>query len=325
MARVIRAQGFELQEVPRIYLTTLPGRWLIDHTTPSWRIKNPKKGFQRIVKEQRALSIAVSVLDQRRTFPNAIILATDARQFPKRNGLLEIPSGAKFLVIDGQHRLWAQTFSTFEAKYACVVHMGLREVDMARLFLEINDNQKRVPASLRWDLVRLVRPEEDPYAVEASELVYALATEKESPLYQRIDLTGEIQQITLKQGSLAPEIKVFVSTRMGGLRNLDFEKHYDILVRYLAAARSVDTDAWRSGESPLYGARVLRMLIRILPLIIKRVGRRAEDISAAIYRKYMERINLGSLSPEAIRAAQGSAGMKQIFNVLKEQMLDATA
>jgi len=199
--------------------------------------------------------------------------------------------------------------------------MGLSEVDMARLFLEINDNQKRVPASLRWDLVRLVRPEDDPTAVEAAELTYALATEKESPLHQRVDLTGEVAEITLKQGSLAPEIKMFVSTRVARLKDLDFETHYDLLLRYLAAIRSVDPDGWKSGASPLYKARVLRMLIRLLPLIIKDSGRDPKNLPATTFRDYVQRINLASLSDDAIRAAQGSAGMKEIFDVLKTQLL----
>jgi DNA sulfur modification protein DndB len=321
MAKTLHVPGFELQTTPRIYVTSLPGRWLLDHTTPSWRLKNPKKGFQRIVKPQRAEQIAISVLDQGRTFPNAIILATDRPEFPRRDGHLDVPPSAKFLVVDGQHRLWAQTYSDHEAEYACVLHTGLTEVDMARLFLEINDNQKRVPASLRWDLVRLVRPDADPSVVAAAELTYALASERESPLYQRIDLTGEIPEISLKQGSIAPELKMFVSTRVARLKDLDFETHYDILVRYLSAIRSVDPDGWKSGKSPLYKARVLRMLLRLLPLIIKDSRKDPKNLSATVLREYVQRIDLNALSDDAIRAAQGSAGMKEIFEVLKQQIL----
>lgn len=320
MARVQHATGFALQGEPLIYVTALPGQWLIKHCTPSWRIRNPKKGFQRVVRDERAQKIAVAVLDQQRTFPNAIVLATDRERFSSNGGGLEIPSDARFLVVDGQHRLWAQTFSSYEASYACVIHMGLAEVDMARLFLEINDNQKRVPASLRWDLVRLVRPEDDPYAVAASEMVWQLSTERSSPLYQRIDLTGEQKEISLKQGSLAPELKTLLSMRPPGLREYDFETQYEIMVRYLAAVRSLDPDGWRGATSPFYKARVLRVLLRLLPVIIKTTGREAEKIQAVEYRKYLARIDKESLAEENIRAAQGSAGMKQIFGLLKSQL-----
>jgi DNA sulfur modification protein DndB len=301
-------------------LTALPGHWLLKHSTPSWRIDKPHKGFQRIVKEERARQIAVAVLDQHRTFPNAIILATDQASFASDQSELRIPRDSRFLVVDGQHRLWAQKFSEFEATYACVIHMGLSEVEMARLFLEINDNQKRVPASLRWDLVRLVRPDDDPYAIAAAELVWELNKDEASPLFQRIDLTGEQKEISLKQGSLAPELRTLASTRLSGFRDLDFETQYDTIVRYLSAIRSLDGDGWKKAETPLYHARILRSLIRLLPVIIKKIGKKPPEVTTANYRHILSRIQLSTLSGDAIRAAQGSAGMKQIHDMLRDQM-----
>lgn len=320
MPEKLTVSGFVLQQERQIYLTALPGRWLLKRCTPSWRIKDPKKGFQRVVKEERAREIAVAVLDQSRTFPNAIVLATNLQSFALVDGTMEIPQNTRFLVVDGQHRLWAQNFSSYDAVYGCVIHMGLTEVDMARLFLEINDNQKRVPSSLRWDLVRLVRPEDDPHAIEASELVWEFATDKSSPLYQRIDLTGEQSKITLKQGSLAPELKTLVSTRTAGFRDLDFDKHYEILLRYLAAIRALDPDGWRDSETPFYNARVLRVLVRLLPELTKKIGKSPEKITTGTYKEYLDRIDKSSLSPDAIRAAQGSAGMKEIYELIKRQL-----
>jgi DGQHR domain-containing protein len=320
MASHLTTNGFVLQKNPQIFLTALSGRWLLKRATPSWRIKDPKKGFQRIVKNERAKQIAVSVLDQSRTFPNAIVLATNLRTFASIDGKIDIPQNTRFLVVDGQHRLWAQTFSSYEAQYACIIHMGLSEVDMARLFLEINDNQKRVPSSLRWDLVRLVRPEDDPTAIEASELVWELANDQASPLYQRIDLTGEQSKISLKQGSIAPEIKTLIGTRTAGFRGMDFDKHYEVLLRYLSAIRSLDPDGWRTSESPFYNARVLRMLIRILPDLVKKINLPPAQVTAAAYREFLSRIDASSLSADAIRAAQGSAGMKEIYQQIKQQL-----
>ena len=316
----VKANGLELQAKPRIYVTALPGPWLLKRATPSWRIKDPEKGFQRVVKEERAKKIAITVLDQQRTFPNAIVLATDQAAFEKSDGKLTIPTKSRFLVVDGQHRLWAQRFSDFEANYACVVHMGLSEVEMATLFLEINDNQKRVPSSLRWDLVRLVRPDDDPHAITATELIFELSTDKASPFFQRIDLTGEQKELSIKQGSLAPEIKTLVSNRSAGIRRLDFEKQYEVLVNYFTAIKSLDSEGWRAATSPFYKARILRALLRLLPDIAKTLGNKPEEISAAAYRKVLERIKKASLETDAIRAAQGSAGMKEIYDVIRRQL-----
>ena len=170
----ITAPGFLLQATPQIYVAALNGSWLLNHTTPSWRSDDPIAGFQRIVRGRRAREIAIAVLDQQRSFPNSIVLATDRESFPFQDSTIQIPCDAEFLVVDGQHRLWAQRYSEYDALYSCVIHMGLTEIAMANLFLEINDTQKRVPSSLRWDLVRLVRPDDDPATIGAADIVYLL-------------------------------------------------------------------------------------------------------------------------------------------------------
>jgi DNA sulfur modification protein DndB len=316
----ILVPGFVLQEAPLIYCASIPGRWLLQHTTPSWRIKDPERGFQRIVRESRAREIAIAVLEQRRTFPNAIVLATDRRGFETIPEGIRIPTGIRFLVVDGQHRLWAQKFSDFDARFACVVHMGLSEVAMARLFIEINDNQKRVPSSLRWDLVRLVRPQDDPSAIAASEMVYLLSTEKDSPLFQRIDLTGEQSEIQLKQGSLAPELKRLLSKR-SPLYELSFEQQYSVVMSYFVAMRELDRDHWGTNDSSFYRARVMRALLRLLADLVPAIGGLPEQLGYSDFITYLKRIDTASLDSETIRAAQGSAGIKAIYDQIRNQAL----
>ena len=98
----IRVQGFQLQESPPVLCGMLPGNWLLQHSTPSWRIQDPIRGFQRIVRERRAREIALAVLDQQRTFPNSIILATDIDTLETRSGMNYDPRG--YCVLGGR---WA--------------------------------------------------------------------------------------------------------------------------------------------------------------------------------------------------------------------------
>lgn len=316
----IDVQAFELQSSPRIIVAAIPGRWLLSHSTPSWRIDDPEKGFQRVVKPDRARRIAWSVLDQNRAFPNSVVLATDASTFSLSGGTLRLDAGARFLVVDGQHRIWAQRFSEHEPLYSSVIHVGLTEVQMAELFLEINDNQKRVPSSLRWDLVRLVRPDDDPNAIAAADLVYELATNAESPLYLRIDLTGEQGEKELKQGSIAPELKTLIGTKKAGVRNADLESVYDAIVRYLVALRQVDVDSWQQGTTPFLKARVMRALLRLMPDAISRAGRDIASVSVDDFFGVVREIDRSTLGDEHIRAHQGSAGIKQIYETLLAQI-----
>ncbi len=314
---VLEVSGFQLQEQPQIYVAAISGPWLLQRCTPVWRINDPVQGFQRIVRESRAREIALAVLDQHRVFPNAIVLATDRGAFELGNGTLRVPSAIKLLVVDGQHRLWAQKFSTFTADYACIIHTGLTEVAMARLFLEINDTQKRVPSSLRWDLVRLVRPVENPLNVAAADLVYQLAVEEESPLFQRIDLTGEQPEIQLKQGSIAPELRRLLGKR-SPLGQYSFEQQFSVLSQYFFAIKEVDREGWRSGKSSFFEPRVLRALLRLLGDIAK--GRPVDQLTAKGFLPFLSRIDAASLRPELIRGVQASAGVKLIYDQLKAQV-----
>jgi|CXWL01.1.fsa_nt_gi DGQHR domain-containing protein len=323
MNKTLSVPGVQLNSEPPIYLAIIKGRWLLEHTTPVWRIKDPERGFQRIAKDQRVKQIAAAVLDHKRGFPNAIILATDKKDLAINGCDISLSSNIKFLVVDGQHRLWAQKFSKYEAAYACVIHCALDEIGMAKLFLEINDNQKRVPSSLRWDLVRLVRPKDDHSAIVAVELVYELSNSEDSPLYRRIDLTGELPspENFVNQGSLAPEIKNIVSKK-GLFKEADFDLQVKTLTIYLTAIKNSDSTGWQKGTSPFYKTRVLRVLIRLLPEIIEHLKvKHLEDLEVNAFLLYLNKIKRESLSDDVIRAQQGAAGMKAIYDQIKGQII----
>ena len=310
--------AIQIQEDPPVYVTVLPGKWLLEHTTPSWRIKDPRRGFQRIVRAERAKQIARTVLDTRRTFPNAITLATNLKEFSRRGDSILIPKKSKFLVVDGQHRLWAQEFSQHEGWYACIIHLRKSEEQMAELFLEINDNQRRVPSSLRWDLVRLVRPSGDESSVIASDLVYELATRKDSPFYFAIDLTGEKREVNIKQGSLAPEIKTLVS-RTKKLFDVTIEDYAALLVRFFSAVRSLNPDGWGDPGSTYYKARVLRALLRVLTDIVNKHDS-FDQVTTELMFELLKKIDPETLSEERVRSAQGSAGVIQLYQEMRNQL-----
>lgn len=315
----LRVAAIAVQEEPAVYLTVLPGKWLLAHCTPSWRTKDPHKGFQRIVKDDRARAIARTVLEDHRTFPNAITLAASERRFDRCEQGLVFPASAKFLVVDGQHRLWAQKHSEFDGKYPCIIHMDRNEQQMAELFLEINDNQRRVPSSLRWDLVRLVQSRDQGTALTA-DVVYELATRTESPFYAvGIDMTGESKSMTIKQGSLAPEIRKIVQRGRRLEDGTDLETWVSLFVRFFVAIRSVDPK-WGTSESAFFKARVLRALLRVLGDLVD-MEKSIAGLSTLELREYVEKIDALSLSTEEVRRIQGSAGVNDLYRQMRQQIL----
>ena len=310
--------GIEMHRDPQVFLAAVPGRWLLGHSTPSLRIEDPRQGFQRVVNEKRAKEIARTVIETRQTFPNALTLATKTTVFEMEEGKLALPQDSSFLIVDGQHRLFAQKFATAEATYACVIHMGRSEPEMARLFLEINDNQRRVPSSLRWDLVRLVRSE-DQATQMTGDLIYELATNKESPFYSvGIDLTGEQKDGSIKQGSLAPEIRALVSRLLKKDKELSFNQVLEVLMQYFAAVRSLDPDGWGTQQSRFYRARVLRALIRVLSDLL--ADGSPKHLTTDTFRKKLLKIDPTTLSEEELRKAQGSAGVQDLYKAMSSQI-----
>ena len=198
--------------------------------------------------------------------------------------------------------------------------MDRTEQQMASLFLEINDNQRRVPSSLRWDLVRLVRSDDQATAMTA-DIVYELAQRKESPFYDvGIDLTGERKELTIKQGSLAPEIKTLVSRNLKKKGSTtDFEDYLRLLIHYFVAIRSLDPEGWGTTNSTFFKARVLRALIRVLSDVLGQTP--IDQLTTERMRKMLQRIDQATLSEEAVRKAQGSAGVQDLYHQMSSQIL----
>ncbi|MBS1767660.1 MAG: DGQHR domain-containing protein [Acidobacteria bacterium] len=309
--------AFEYQQTPsKIVVASIPGDWLLDHVVPSLRKEDTEKGFQRLVNLSRTKAIADSVIKQGRSFPNAVVLATKSNSYNIKNGSLALSDKASFLVVDGQHRLYSQRHSDIIQNYVCMIHFGLDERKMAELFIEINNNQKRVPSSLRWDLMRLVRSDDDPYEALTSDLIFELNMTEDSPLFLCIDLTGENKNLTLSQGSISPEIHKLVKSKKSPLHELSFEVQALCFKRYFTAMKECDPDGWRAGTSNLYRNRVIRALLIVLPRIIQTISKSVESISALDYLAYLGKIPLDDLSDQKIKDKQGSAGIRDIVEWL---------
>ena len=170
-------------------------------------------------------------------------------------------------------------------------------------------------------MVRLIQPEDDPQRLAAAEIVYLLATEEDSPFYQRIDLTGEQSEIQIKQGSLAPEFRNLLRRR-GPLHDIGFIEQHRVILEYSIAIQQVDADRWGTKESPFFKARVLRSLFRLLSdLIAEFETSDLSNVRAFDFLEYLERIDDQTLDPEYIRSMQGSAGMTAIYHQIKLQAL----
>lgn len=138
-----------------------------------------------------------------------------------RTGLLKIPNAyAVAYIIDGQHRIYGYANSQFKASNTIpvVAFKGLSPAEQLELFMDINQNQKAVSATLRitleedlyWDSSRL----DSRLKALRSSIIRQLGGDPSSPLFGKISLGEDRARLqakpfvnALQKSGLIPEAK----------------------------------------------------------------------------------------------------------------------
>jgi len=126
--------------------------------------------YQRLLVPSRLKGIREFLSDAKGFFPNSILInfSTENNKLlfePGKNipnslsqaGVLKIPNVyAMAYIIDGQHRVYGYTGIEFDTRQSIpvVAFSNLESMQQLKIFMEINENQKKVSADLRNDLVQ---------------------------------------------------------------------------------------------------------------------------------------------------------------------------
>ena len=162
--------------------------------------------YQRIIKKKRLQEVR-SFINEGGYFPNSIIISIDTKgkglSFDQaanrvdntlsKIGILHIPKRYRSAyIIDGQHRLYGYSDSLYASTNTIpvVAFVDLERSEQIKLFMDINENQKAVPKSLRvtlnadmlWESTDL---SEQRQALR-SKIAQMLGEESTSPLYSRV-------------------------------------------------------------------------------------------------------------------------------------------
>lgn len=183
--------------------------------------KNMMPTYQRLIKKKR-LSEVRKFINEGGYFPNSLIISVDSGgrglQFDfsgmkvegshSRIGVLHLPKRYRSAyIIDGQHRLYGYSDSEYALTNSIpvVAFVDLDRQEQIKLFMDINENQKAVPKSLRvtlnadmlWDSANY---EEQRQALR-SKIAQMFGEEETSPLLGRVvigeDETSPIKCITV--------------------------------------------------------------------------------------------------------------------------------
>ncbi|MBO7550077.1 MAG: DGQHR domain-containing protein [Fibrobacter sp.] len=129
----------------------------------SRRESDPRKGFQRTLNENRAKNIAAYLDSGKKCIPSSLILSaqniSNISYDKKKSELTFSISKNSFLVLDGQHRLFGYFLAKEDYAVPVVIFNNLNITAEVNLFIDINTNQKGVPATLLLDIKNIAGKE----------------------------------------------------------------------------------------------------------------------------------------------------------------------
>lgn len=159
--------------------------------------------YQRMIEPGKLKLIYDYIEKQSFPFPNSVIINFDdkvvfseaADRKDINNGMLTLPrSYGSAWIIDGQHRLFGYALSERRKKdlIPVIAFERLSDSEQARLFVDINLNQKSVNPNLMWDLKEDIyentEDKKQKRDLIISKIGKRLATLQSSPLYHEVSL-----------------------------------------------------------------------------------------------------------------------------------------
>lgn len=222
----------------RFYLLTIPVHDIFPYAFIVRRQEDPIAGFQRLLNHSRAVDIAYYLDRSKGSIPTNIVVSAqpDARlTYDSRTKTLKyrrVPGS--FLVLDGQHRLFGYGMTTKPHRVPVAIYENLSRRDEVRLFIDINTNQKSVPAALLLDIKQLAETE-TAMETRLRELFDALNTSPDSALNGLLSasasISGKLSRVAF-QRSMTPVLENSV------VRSLPPEQQYKLVKHYFNALES---------------------------------------------------------------------------------------
>lgn len=199
--------------------------------------QNMMPTYQRIIKKKRLQSVQ-EFINEGGYFPNSIIISIDTNgkglSFDQSSlkventiskiGVLHIPKRYRSAyIIDGQHRLYGYSDSQYASSNTIpvVAFVDLDRTEQIKLFMDINENQKAVPKSLRVTLNADMLWESKDFSEQRqalrSKVAQMLGEEPTSPLHSRV---------VIGENAVTPERCITIEAIQSALKKCQFFDTY---------------------------------------------------------------------------------------------------
>ncbi|MDD2799323.1 MAG: DGQHR domain-containing protein [Bacteroidales bacterium] len=232
----VYTQSLKIKDVINIFYVAIRG-------------KDDEEGaVQRVLNRQRITSIKKYVLEGNIFYSTFILNWTDTTLQPefKDNEIVIpiIPFAAQ--AIDGQHRLvglqeaMKENDEIGEKEILVTISLNLKTKDAAKIFVNINSEQKPVPKSLIYDLFGEIENDNNHSINRAADIADELNSNIESPYYSCIKYPGQPKGVGLVDlstvvSSLKRHLEpdgVFASHKLTNLQN-----QKSVIINYFTALK----------------------------------------------------------------------------------------
>lgn len=254
------------------YIASIPSDVLQKVCYVSRRDEDPVQGFQRVLNEGRAQSIAKYLQSDKGQIPSPLILSAkkEADFLFRSNRISFRPLDNVFLVLDGQHRLYGLSKLEESIETPVVIFSNLTLEDEVKLFIDINTNQKGVSTSLLLDIQSL-RGDEAGREMENRRLFDLI--NKDSPLSGLLSSTksarGKISRKTFYDFVNPIHDSIY-------LESLNTEGKYKGIRNYLQACRSILISS-QAQRQKLNNSIIFKAFMTLFPEILERCYKRHEN------------------------------------------------
>lgn len=219
-----------------VYTQSMKIKDVVDIFYVAVRGKDEEEGaVQRVLNRQRITSIKKYVLEGNNFYSTFILNWTDNKLKPEfKDNEITIPIvNYSAQAIDGQHRLVGlqealkENESIGEKEILVTLSLNLKTKDAARIFININSEQKPVPKSLIYDLFGEIESDTNHSINRATDIADELNQNVESPFYSSIKYPGQPKGVGLVDlstvvSSLKKHLEpdgVFASHKLTNLQN----------------------------------------------------------------------------------------------------------
>jgi DGQHR domain-containing protein len=270
----VTVEAFRVEQNGFEFFTFVMGsKTLRQISSVSTRTGETPEGYQRVLSAKRLSDIGTYIKGKRSTFPGSIIvnLGKDAAFHPGKTadfGTLDIPDEPSAAwVIDGQHRLWGfEKSGGKEFDLVVCAFIGLTPNDQAKVFIDVNSNQKGVNSSLLYDLIDLVR---DAGFVDqrAHEMVRALNDDEDSPWAGNIKMLGTGAGIITQAGFMRP-LTAQLKNTASPFSQYNEGEQVQVLKTYFTTFSKLFPDAWLSKKHILCKTLGVSAMLSALPTVL---------------------------------------------------------